>query len=101
MESWSSGGLLHEVRAEGRPEKYDMINVFSKHSNVISLIPGEVAVGMYYSEGALRPKGYPNIYHYMTRVTQVFVKENRSWKVRASHCSSIQDGSGTSQTAME
>ena len=101
MEFWSSGGLIHEVGAEGRPEKYDMINVFPKHINVISLIPGEAAVGVYYSEGALRPKGYPNVSHYMTRVTQVYVKVNRSWKVRASHWSSIQVGNGTSRTAIE
>jgi len=101
LEFWSSGGLIHEVGARGRPEKYDMINVFPKHINVISLIPGEAAVAMYYSEGALRPKGYAAVSHYMTRVTQVFVRENGCWKVRASHWSPIQGGSGTSQTAME
>ena len=56
---------------------------------------------MYYSEGALRPKGYPNVSHYKKRVTQLFVEECGSWKVRASHWPPVQGGSGTSQTAME
>ena len=101
MEFWSSGGLIHEIGTEDRPKKYDLINVFPKQINVISLVPGEAVIAMYYSEGALRPKGYPNVSHYKKRVTQVFVKEDGSWKVRASHWPPVQGGSGTSQTAME
>ena len=63
--------------------------------------PVAAVIAMYYSEGALRPKGYPNVSHYKKRVTQVFVKEDGSWKVRASHWPPVQGGSGTSQTAME
>ena len=37
---------------------------------------------------------------YRTRVTQVFVKEDGEWKVRAAHWSPIAGGAGTSQTAV-
>ena len=101
MKFWSSDGLIHEIGTNEQPEKYDLINVFPKHINVISLVPGEAVITMYYSEGALRPKGYSNVSHYMKRVTQLFVKENRDWKVRVLQWSLVQSGSGTSQTAMK
>ena len=100
MKFWSICGLIYEIRTEGQPEKYDLINVFPKHINVISLIPGEAVIAMYYSEGALRSKGYSNVSHYMKRVTQLFVKEDRDWKVRALQWSLVQSRSGISQTAM-
>jgi hypothetical protein len=37
--------------------------------------------------------------HYLTRVTQVLVKEAGKWKIRSSHWSAITGGSGTSQAA--
>ena len=54
---------------------------------------------MYYSEGSMTPKGSKPVGHYMTRVTQAFVKENGEWRIRASHWSPIMGGAGTSQTA--
>ena len=93
MKFWSSGGLIHEIETEEQPEKYDLINVFPKHINVISLVPGKAVV-------AFRPKGYSNISHYIKRVTQLFDKEDRDWKVRALQWSLVQRESGISQIAM-
>ena len=101
LEFWSSGGLMHEIDPDGRPEVYDYANVKPKHIEVIVLVPGKAAVAMYYSEGAMKPKGSPAVSHYMTRVTQAFVKEGGKWKVRASHWSPIQGGAGTSQTSID
>ena len=52
LEFWSSGGLMHEIDPNGRPEVYDYANVKPKHIEVIVLVPGMAAVAMYYSEGA-------------------------------------------------
>ena len=101
LEFWSSGGLMHEIDPNGRPETYDYVNVKPKHIEVIVLVPGKAAVAMYYSEGSMKPKGAAAVSHYMTRVTQAFVKEDNKWKVRASHWSPIQGGSGTSQTSID
>lgn len=99
LEFWSSGGLLNEISGTGRGDQYDSFNAKSKYIRVISLADGQVAVAMYYSEGSFKPKGYPAVDHYLTRVTQVFVKEGGKWKVRASHWSPVTGGSGTSQTS--
>lgn len=101
LEFWSSGGLLHEVPPGGRPEPFDAFNVELKHIQVIPLVEGQAAVAHYYSEGSLKPKGGAAVGHYLTRVTQVFVKENGKWKIRASHWSPVAGGAGTSQTALE
>ncbi len=101
LEFWSSGGLLHEIPASGRPEEFDAVNVKPMHIRVITLVEGQAAVAHYYSEGSIKPKGSPAVSHYLTRVTQVFVKEEGKWKVRSSHWSAITGGSGTTQTALE
>ena len=101
LEFWSSGGLIQEIDPDGRPEEYDYFNIKVKHIEVIVLVPEKAAVAMYYSEGSMKPKSSPAVNHYMTRVTQAYVKEDGQWKVRASHWSPIQGGSGTSQTSME
>lgn len=101
LEFWSSGGLLQEITPKGRPEAYAAVNVHPKHIRVIPLVEGQAAVAHYYSEGSLTPKGAAPVGHYLTRVTQVFVKENGKWKLRSSHWSPITGGGGTSQTALE
>lgn len=101
LEFWSSGGLLHEVENTGRPEAFDSYNIRLKHIHVIPIAGGEAAVAHYYSEGSMKPKGSAAVSHYLTRVTQVFVKENGEWKVRSSHWSPVSGGSGTSQSALE
>mgnify|MGYP003957403079 FL=1 len=99
LEFWSSGGLIHEISPSGRPESYEKVNMSIKHIEVIVLVPGKAAVAMYYSEGSMKPKGSPAVSHYMTRVTQAYVKEGDGWKIRASHWSPILGGSGTSQSS--
>ena len=101
LEYWSSGGLIQEIDPDGRPEEYDYFNIKVKHIEVVVLVPKKAAVAMYYSEGSMKPKNSPAVKHYLTRVTQAYVKENGKWKIRASHWSPIQGGSGTSQTSTE
>ena len=101
LEFWSSGGLLNWVRGDFEPEAFDSFSIKPKHIEVISLVEGQAAVAHYYSEGSLKPKGSPAVNHYLTRVTQVFVKEDGKWKVRSSHWSPVAGGSGTSQTSLD
>ena len=99
LEFWSSGGMLHEISPGGSLERYEVLSLNAKHIKVLTLVEGQAAVAHYYSEGSLQPEGYPAVTHYLTRVTQVFVKENGEWKIRSAHWSPLQGGSGTSQTA--
>lgn len=98
LEFWSSGGLLQEIAPGGRPDQYDSISIKPSNIRVLTLVEGQAAVAHYYAEGSLKPKNSPGVNHYLTRVTQVFVKEGGKWKVRSSHWSPIAGGSGTSQT---
>lgn len=100
LEFWSSGGFLQKVTAGSAPDEYESINIDAKHIHVITLVPGKVAVAQYYSEGSMARKGSAAVSDYRTRATQVFVKEDGKWKVRAAHWSPIAGGSGTSQTAV-
>ena len=101
LEFWSSGGLLHKIDASGRPETYDEVDLSPKHIEVLVLAPGKAAAAFYYSEGRLKPKGSAGVDHYLTRVSQTFVKEGGKWKTRSSHWSPVKGGSGTSQTGKE
>jgi len=78
LEFWSSGGLMHEVGSAGRLGSYENVNMSIKHIEVLVLVPGKAAVAMYYSEGSMKPKGSPAVSHYMTRVTQAYVKEGEN-----------------------
>ena len=101
LEFWSSGGLLQEVEAGTEPDEYESVNIDAKHIRVITLVPGQIAVAQFYSEGSMDPKGSAAVSNYRTRATQVLVKEGGTWKVRAAHWSPIAGGSGTSQTAVD
>lgn len=101
LEFWSSGGLLHEIPPGGGAEELDAHNIQPKHIKVITLVEGQAAVALYYAEGSLKPKGASAVDNYLVRVTQVYVKEDGAWKIRASHFSAITGGLGTSQTAQE
>jgi hypothetical protein len=101
LEFWSSGGLLQEVKAGEALDDYVSVNINAKHIHVITLVPGKVAVAQYYSEGSMAAKGSDAVNNYLTRATQVFVKENGKWKVRAAHWSPIAGGSGTKQTVVK
>jgi ketosteroid isomerase-like protein len=79
--------------------EFEAISVQAKHIAVLTLVEGQAAVAHYYTEGSMTPKGYPTVSNYLVRVTQVFVKEDGTWKIRSSHWSAITGGSGTSQTA--
>lgn len=100
-EFWSSGGLLHKVSADLEPDEFETFAIDVKHIHVITLVPGKAAVAQYYSEGSMDRKNGPAVQGYRTRATQVFVKENGKWKVRAAHWSPITGGSGTSAMSLE
>ncbi len=100
LEFWSSGGLLNEVDPGATPQEFKSFNINLKHITVITLVPGQAAVAQYYSDGAMEPTTSAAVSNYRTRVTQVFVKEDGKWKVRAAHWSPIAGGAGTSQTAV-
>ncbi|REJ74488.1 MAG: nuclear transport factor 2 family protein [Acidobacteria bacterium] len=101
LEFWSSGGLLQKTAADEPPSQYEAFAITPKHIQVVELPGGEAAVAMYYSEGSMHPKGSSPVGHYMTRVTQVYVKEDGKWVIRAAHWSPVAAGSGTSQTSLD
>lgn len=101
MEFWSSSGLMQSVAADAPISKYTSFAITPKHITVVELPGGEAAVAMYYSEGSMQVADGPLVSHYMTRVTQVFVKEDGVWKVRAAHWSPIAGGAGTSQSSLD
>jgi hypothetical protein len=94
---WSSGGMLQEVSREGSLGRFVSVNINPKHIQVITLVEGQAAVAMYYSEGTMHPEGADPVSNYRTRVTQAFVKEDGRWRLRASHWSALGPGSGTTQ----
>ena len=94
----STGGLMvYDKNPNIRKNEWDAVNLTAKHIKVVSLVPGEAAVAMYYSEGSMTPKGSAAVPHYMTRVTEVFIKEKGKWVMKTAHYSPISSGSGTSQ----
>lgn len=101
LEFWSSGGLLYSVTNDMLVNRFDDLNLQAKHIEVISIAGGQAAVAMYYNEGSLKPQNGAAIGHYLTRITQVFVKENDEWVIVASHFSPVTGGSGTSQTSTD
>lgn len=101
LEFWSSGGLLQNVPVDAPLNEYDSFSLTPKYIWVTMLAEDQVAVAQFYAEGAFKVKDQPAVTDYMTRVTQVFVKEDGAWKVRASHFSPIMGGSGTPQRALE
>jgi len=101
VEFWSSGGLGQFVPADARQDDYESFNLTPKHIRVIVLVEDQAAVAHFYAEGSFHQVGQPVIPDYMTRVSQVFVKENGEWKVRSSHFSPLVGGSGTTQRALD
>ena len=91
---------MQELPANAEPTEYEHLSIHPKHIQVISLVEGAAAVAMYYAEGSMQAKGNARVAHYMTRVTEVYVKEGEEWKVRAAHWSPIAAGSGTNQTSI-
>jgi hypothetical protein len=100
-EFWSSGGLMQWLPADSAPSEYEYQSLSPKHIKVITLVEGQAAVAMYYSEGRFKAKGGEPVNNYLTRATQVYVKEDGKWKVRAAHWSPIAGGSGTNQNSLD
>jgi hypothetical protein len=98
---WSSGGLLQNVPAGSEPSTYTQISLTPKHINVVTLVEGQAAVAMYYSEGSYTETNGAAVDHYMTRITEAYVKEDGEWKLRAAHYSPIAAGQGTTNTAVD
>ncbi len=98
---WSSGGLMQWVAPNSQPSEYEYFSTTPKHIKVIELPGGEAAVAMYYSEGSFQVKGRPAVGHYMTRVLEVYIKEDGKWVNRAAHWSPIAAGGGTNQTSVD
>ena len=96
---WSSGGLLQSLQQDAKHE-YDTFNLHPKHIKVIE-INATTAVALYYVEGNLQLKGSENNPKYLTRVMQVYVKEEDGWKIRAAHWSPLTGGKGTTETAIK
>lgn len=101
LEFWSSGGLLIEIPPGGLREEFVVFNLHPKHITVVPLVEDQAAVAVFYAEGSLHPAGAAPVPRYLTRVTQVFVKEDGSWKIRSSHWSPLTGGAGTSQVGVE
>jgi hypothetical protein len=100
-EFWSSGGLMQWVPADGELSEYEYQTLTPKHIEVMTLAEGEAAVAMFYVEGRFKAKGGTAVDNYLTRATQVYVKEDGRWKVRAAHWSPIAGGSGTNQNSLD
>jgi len=95
LQFWSSGGLMLVSSPDDPPIHYESFNVEPKHIEVIKLSDDAAAV-LYYAEGSMQPKGRPAVSRYLTRVMEVYVKEDGVWKARAGHWSPLQGGGGTS-----
>ena len=96
LQFWSSGGLVISVAAGASGTEYESFDIHPKHITVLRLSDDSAAV-IYYAEGSMTPKGSAPVEHYLTRVLEVYVKENGAWKVRAGHWSPLRGGGGTSR----
>ena len=92
----STGGLLN-YNPNPSAQKYDGMNLQAKHIRVVSLVAGKAAVALFYNEGSIKPKGYVAVDHYLTRISETYVKEKGKWVLVTGHYSPITGGNGTSQ----
>ena len=99
-EFWSSGGLLNQIAQGSSEMRFEYFKGVVKHISVIPLVKDKAAVAHYYQEAVMQPEGLPKVPNYRTRVTQVFIKEDDQWKVRASHFSPLEGGAGTSHSVI-
>ena len=101
IEFFSSGGLLTYLDRTSGGNTFEMFEGSIKHIEVVVLVEGQAAVAHFYQEAMMQPTGLPAVPNYRTRVTQVFVKEEGDWKIRAAHWSPLMGGAGTSQTVVK
>ena len=99
-EFFSSGGLLNHLDRTSGGNTFEMFEGSIKHIEVVVLVEGQAAVAHFYQEAMMKPTGLPVVPNYRTRVTQIFVKEEGGWKIRAAHWSPLMGGAGTSQTVI-
>ena len=99
-EFFSSGGLLNHLDRTSGGNTFEMFQGSIKHIEVVVLVEGQAAVAHFYQEAMMQPTGLPAVPNYRTRVTQIFVKEEGGWKIRAAHWSPLMGGAGTSQTVI-
>ena len=99
-EIFSSGGLLNHLDRTSGGNTFEMFQGSIKHIEVVVLVEGQAAVAHFYQEAMMQPTGLPAVPNYRTRVTQIFVKEEGDWKIRAAHWSPLMGGAGTSQTVI-
>ena len=99
-EFFSSGGLLNHLDRTSGGNTFEMFQGSVKHIEVVVLVEGQAAVAHFYQEAMMQPTGLPAVPNYRTRVTQIFVKEEGDWKIRAAHWSPLMGGAGTSQTVI-
>ena len=97
----SSGGLLNHLERTSGGNTFEMFEGSIKHIEVVVLVEGQAAVAHFYQEAMMKPTGLPAVPNYRTRVTQIFVKEEGGWKIRAAHWSPLMGGAGTSQTVIK
>ena len=100
-EFFSSGGLLTYLDRTSGGNTFEMFQGSIKHIEVVVLVEGQAAVAHFYQEAMMKPTGLPAVPNYRTRVTQIFVKEEGDWKIRAAHWSPLMGGAGTSQTVIK
>ena len=100
-EFFSSGGLLNYLDRTSGGNTFEMFQGSIKHIEVVVLVEGQAAVAHFYQEAMMKPTGLPAVPNYRTRVTQIFVKEEGDWKIRAAHWSPLMGGAGTSQTVIK
>jgi len=101
IEFFSSGGLLTYLDRTSGGNTFEMFEGSIKHIEVVVLVEGQAAVAHFYQEAMMKPTGLPAVPNYRTRVTQIFVKEEGDWKIRAAHWSPLMGGAGTSQTVIK
>ena len=99
-EFFSSGGLLNHLDRTSGGNTFEMFQGSIKHIEVVVLVEGQAAVAHFYQQAMMQPTGLPAVPNYRTRVTQIFVKEEGGWKIRAAHWSPLMGGAGTSQTVI-
>ena len=71
----------------------NQFNFTARYIEVDILEKGKVAVAYYYLVGSYNINGVQKN-DYRTRVSQIFVKEKGSWKVKAGHFTPLHSGSG-------
>tara|TARA_Y100000748_G_scaffold56482_1_gene44900 strand:+ start:395 stop:853 length:459 start_codon:yes stop_codon:yes gene_type:complete len=80
--------VLNDRRKSG-----DKSNFTARYIDIDILVPGKAAVAYYYLVGSFTMGGVTKN-DYRTRVSQVFVSENKEWKIKGGHFSPLHGGSG-------